>query len=237
MYSMCTPLSARPRRRALLGAALAGAVLVSGCSRIGGDDASRAPLSSVCGSTNGPPVIHQVPVKPDKGERYTDDQAHLSFMAIGEDHWRPWTQAVSPGHLGALFAGGFYMVTEAATPSGEYDATVLSGRVYPGDQQYPDLQCVAQQLGDDLRGSKYPSPNERTDLIDKAVTVGDRPGHLLRFRLNYDVAGYASHSEVVTVEVVDTGRADLSVLYASIPDIVKEYNKMVDQVVASLQPD
>jgi len=67
------------------------------------------------------------------------------------------------------------------------------------------------------------------------VSIGGRPGYLTRFRIDYHISGYAANSETVTVLVLDTGRTDLTLLYASIPDTAGEYEALVDQVVASVQ--
>src|SRR5262249_42169387 len=224
------------RARAALAGVLAGGLLLAGCNRgdgLAGSDA-RAPLADVCGAATNAPSAARPPGRAATGSRLTDSSAHLSYLDAG-DPWQPWTRTISPGHLGALFASGYFLVTEAATPTGEYYASVLSGRVYPGDLSHPDLDCVATQVADDLRSSTYPPPNRRPDQADRALSIGNRPAHLVRFRLDYDVPGYAAHSEVVTVLVVDTGRADLALLYASIPDTAKEYEPFVDRVVASVQ--
>ena len=67
------------------------------------------------------------------------------------------------------------------------------------------------------------------------MAPGGRPGHLIRFRLAYDIPGYKARSETVTILVIDTGRPDLALLYASIPDTAREYEPLVDQVVGSIR--
>src|SRR6266542_1813175 len=193
--------------------ALLGALLAAGCSHgIGADGAGadRAALADVCADAPGRvPPARSTPARPDKRPRLSDTSAHISYLQPG-DPWLPWRRAISPGHLGALFDTGYYLVTQAATPTGEYYASVLSGRVYPG-------------------------PNQRTDTASRAMTIGGRPAYLTRFRIDYRIRGYAANSEVVTVLVIDTGRTDLALLYASIPDTAREYEPLVDQVVASVQ--
>ena len=218
--------------------ALAGALLLAGCSQgalSGSSDGERAALSEVCGETSGKvPPAHAVPARPDQRPRVTDNSAHISYLRAG-DPWVPWRRTISPGHLGALFDTGYYLVTQAASPTGEYYASVLSGRVFPGQQQHPDLRCVADQVADDLHAAGYPGPNQRTDIARRAMTIGGRPAFLTRFRIDYHISGYAANSEVVTVVVVDTNRADLAILYASIPDTARQYERLVDQVIASIQ--
>ena len=216
--------------------ALTGALLLAGCSQgvaPGGGD--RAALSEVCGEASGPArPVRPAPAKPDGRPRLTDNGAHISYLRAG-DPWQAWTRAISPGHLGALFDTGYYLVTQAASPTGEYYASVLSGRVFPGQQAHPDLQCVAEQVADDLHSAAYPGPNERTDIARRAMTIGGRPGYLVRFRIDYHISGYAANSEMITVLVLDTGRTDLSILYASIPDTARQYERLVDQVIASIR--
>jgi hypothetical protein len=216
---------------------LAGALLLAGCSQgvLPGGSGDRAALDEVCGETSGPvPPVRAVPPRPDRRSRLTDTSAHISYLRAG-DPWVPWTRTISPGHLGALFNTGYYLVTQAASPTGEYYASVLSGRVYPGQQRHPDLHCVADQVADDLHSAAYPGPNQRTDIASRAMTIGGRQAYLTRFRIDYHISGYVANSEVVTVLVIDTGRPDLSILYASIPDTARRYESLVDQVIASVQ--
>ena len=133
---------------------LAGGLVLSGCTRGGlAGSEDRAELAQVCGAASGTaPQGHAPAGRPDRRPRLTDNGAHISYLQAG-DPWQPWTRAISPGHLGALFDTGYYLVTEAATPTGEYYASVLSGRVYPGEASHPDLKCVAEQVADDLRSS------------------------------------------------------------------------------------
>jgi hypothetical protein len=214
---------------------LALALLAAGCSRgVGDQGGNRAALSEVCGEAGDAATVRPVAPRPDPRPRVTDDASHLSYLAL-DAPWRAWTQAVSPGHLGELFNAGYYLVSDPTTPTGEYYATVLSGRVYPGQQQHPDLKCVAEHVAEDLHDGAYPTPNERTDLAAKATSVNGYPAYLVRYRLNYHVSGYDADSEVVTVMVIDTRQPDLAILYTSIPNTVGEYEKLVDQVAASLQ--
>lgn len=219
-----------------LAAVLAGGLVLSGCTRGGlASGTDRAGLAQVCGAASGTAPQGRAPAaRPDRRPRLTDNGAHISYLQAGHP-WQPWTRAISPGHLGALFGTGYYLVTEAATPTGEYYASVLSGRVYPGEASHPDLRCVAEQVADDLRSSAYPAPNRRSDLASRAMAPGGRPGHLVRFRLAYDIPGYKAQSETVTILVIDTGRPDLALLYASIPDTAREYEPLVDQVVGSVR--
>jgi hypothetical protein len=217
--------------------ALAGTLLLAGCSQgvPGGGDGDRAALSEVCGEASGPvPPARAVPATPDGESRLTDNGAHISYLRAG-DPWVPWTRTISPGHLGALFNTGYYLVTQAASPTGEYYASVLSGRVYPGQQQHPDLHCVADQVADDLRSAGYPSPNQRTDVAGRAMSIGGRQAYLTRFRIDYHVSGYTATSETITVVVIDTGRTDLAILYASIPNTARGYESLVDRVIASIR--
>src|SRR5215212_9205887 len=101
----------------LIGVALVGALLVAGCSggTLSGSssaDADRAALSEVCGETSAAvQPTRTVPAKPDKRPRVTDSGAHISYLQAGGP-WQPWRRAISPGHLGALFDTGYYLVTQ-----------------------------------------------------------------------------------------------------------------------------
>lgn len=212
------------------------ALLAAGCSGIGDDkSSSAAPLSDVCGEAAKPTTIRPVAPRADSRDRITDSGSHLSYLDAGPP-WQPWSQAISPGHLGALFNTGYYIVTDSSTPNGEYFASVLSGRVYPGQQSNPDLECIAQQVSEDLRtGNAYPTPNQRTDVAARAMSVNGYPAYLIRYNIEYHAKGYEATGETITVVVVETRQSDLGILYTSIPNNATEYNRLVDQVIASLQ--
>src|SRR5262249_28936531 len=197
------------KARAALAGVLAGGLLLAGCNRGDGPAGSndRAPLADACGAAANSPRAARPAGPGGQGAPRAGRRRPRPYPRARHPGHR-WSQAISPGHLGALFTTGYYVVTEAATPTGEYYASVLSGRIYPGDLSHPDLGCVAAQVADDLRASTYPAPNRRTDQANRALNIGDRPAHLIRFRLDSDLAGHAAHSELVTVLVVDTRRTD-----------------------------
>src|SRR5262249_17956691 len=122
------------KARAALAGVLAGGVLLAGCNRGDGPAGSNdpAPPAAAGGPATSSPRAARPAGRAGQGSRLTDSSAHISYLEAG-DPWQPWTRAISPGHLGALFTTGYYLVTEAATPTGEYYASVLSGRIYPGD--------------------------------------------------------------------------------------------------------
>lgn len=217
-------------------ALLALALLAAGCSRLGGghDSGGTSALNEVCGEAANPAPVRSVPARDDGKQRINDDASHISYLDAGAP-WQPWTQGISPGHFGALFNSGYYQVTDQNTPQGEYYASILSGRVYAGQLQHPDLQCFANQLSDDLQKSNYPSPNTRQDIAGRPLTVSGYPAYIVRFRLGYHVRGYTADSEVVTLVVIDTRQPDVAILYASIPNNVSEFEPLVDRVVQSLQ--
>jgi hypothetical protein len=212
------------------------ALLAAGCSRLhgGGDANNKAALSEVCGEASRPVAVRPVTAKPDPRPRVVDDASHISYLR-GDAPWLDWQKAISPGRYGALFNAGFYQVTDPSTPIGEYDATILSGRVYAGQQQHPDVQCYAEQLAEDLHQGNYPTPNTRADVAAKPMTIDGHPAYLVRYRLGYHVSGYTADSELVTVVVIDTRQPDLAILYSSIPNNVSQYESLVDKVIASIR--
>jgi hypothetical protein len=213
------------------------ALLAAGCSGSIGDDKSSAaaPLADVCGEAAKPQLARPAAPRADSRARVTDTGSHLSYIDAGPP-WQPWSQAISPGHLGALFNTGYYIVTDGSTPNGEYFASVLSGRVYPGQQAHPDLKCVAAQVSEDLRnGNAYPTPNQRSDVAEKAMSVNGYPAYLVRYNIEYHKKGYDATGETITVVIVDVRQSDLAIFYTSIPNNATEYNTLVDQIIASLQ--
>jgi hypothetical protein len=223
--------------RAGRAAVLALALLAAGCDRGVGDGQSgaAAPLSEVCGESAKPAVVQPVAPPPDSRDRINDSGAHLSYLDAGPP-WQPWSQAISPGHLGALFDTGYSIVTDSSTPNGEYYASVLSGRVYAGQVQHPDLKCIADQVSEDLRtGAAYPAPNQRTEVAARAMSFNGYPAYLERFNIEYHEKGYDATGETITVVIVDTRQPDVGILYTSIPNNATEYNPLVDRIIASIQ--
>jgi hypothetical protein len=170
-----------------------------------------------------------------RGARVTDAEAGISYAGQGEP-WRRWKNDwLTPG-LNAHFATGYYQVTERNTPSGEYYATVLSGTVPTrvADAPLEEPRCIAEHLAEDVRTAYYPDPNLRRTLDAHPVTVSGRPGYLIRYHLSFDVKGYAAKGEQVGVLVLNVGRPKLAVLYISIPDTVRAFDYVIDQVFASV---
>jgi Protein of unknown function (DUF2510) len=171
-----------------------------------------------------------------RGARVSDSQAGISYAGQGEP-WRKWDQTwITPG-LQTRFATGYYIITQADTPSGQYYATVLSGAVTArvGDGPPADPRCVAEQVADDVRQAYYPQPNVRDTLEAHAVTVSGHPGYLIRYHLKFSVTGFKATGEQVGIMVVNVGRPQLAVLYLSIPDTVSNYNYLFPQVFNSVQ--
>jgi hypothetical protein len=205
--------------------------------RFGAPAPSVPPLANLCPppSTDAtPPGL--APAAP-AGPRIADGDAGISYAAQPSP-WRawdrgPWTQ----GSLGVEFRQGYYFVTERYD-RGDYLASVLSGSVPAtvNDGIGLDLECTGRQVAEDVRVSYYPKLNTKKVLRDTRTTVGGRPAWVSVFRLSFHEPSLAARSELVAVVLVDVGRPTAAVLYVSIPGTHKQYEDVVDQVIASVRP-
>jgi uncharacterized protein DUF2510 len=185
-----------------------------------------APTGPTTGPTTGPPGA----TPPARAPRVTDREAGISYAGQGRP-WSPWPEEwITPG-LGARFGAGYYLVTQRDTPDGLYYATVLSGAVLA----QAEARCVAERIADDVRAAYYPTPNLRRIVTARPVSVGDHPGYLIRYHLSFHVPGYDARGEQVGVLVLDVGRPALAVLYISIPDTVRRFDPLIDEVFDSVR--
>lgn len=195
------------------------------------------PLAKACPPpTGGPAPAGPVPATP-KGDRTVDARSGISYEAFGPP-WRTWTNNWSDGgELDVSYRTGQYFVTEIY-PMGEYLASILSGSVPAtnNDALTLDLKCTSHQVAADVRAAHYPQPNTQDMIKDEAVTLGGRPAWLNEFRLHFDEPGLNAKDELVAVALIDVGRPEAAVLYVSIPGTHRQYDKVVDEVLASVRP-
>jgi hypothetical protein len=194
------------------------------------------PLARLCPPPSGsPPATEALP--PPSGPRLSDEDAGLSYGALGSP-WRPWDQGVwNRGTLGVEFARGFFIVTETYA-GGDYLASVLSGKVPAtvGDSLSLNLDCAGKQVVEDVRNSYYPRPNQLKRIREEVTTVGGRPAWLSEFDLTFQAEGLKARGERVAVVLVDVGRPDAGVLYVSIPETHAEFYPEIDKLIASVRP-
>jgi uncharacterized protein DUF2510 len=174
-----------------------------------------------------------LPPRTTGGTRIRDYGAGISWQSPGEP-WLPFTLGPwTAKGTRATFNTGYYLIADRNTPSGDYYAVTLSGVVNrPGGSGH---SCLAEEIAANLRTDFYPQPNSRKNLSAKPVVVDGYGGYVVHMQLAFNAAGYAVHSERVSVLVVNTGRPQLAVMYISIPDTVHSYNRVIDQAFASVQ--
>ena len=182
-----------------------------------------------------PPSATPSPPAP-RAPRVTDTRAGISYAGQAEP-WRPWQDVWITDGLNARFATGYYIVTQRNTPDGDYFATVLSGTVATriADAPREETRCIAEQVAEDVRRAYYPQPNLRRTLDARTITVSGHRGYLIRYHLSFDVKGYTAKGEQVGVLVLNVGRPELAVLYISIPDTVRGFDYVIDQVFGSVR--
>lgn len=214
----------------------------TGTGQAAGATASAAPvtpvppLAALCQA--GQPVPPSTPHQPPPaGPRVHDVQAGISYADMGTP-WQPWRQVWTGGRLGVVYQTGYGLVTQhnVANSGTDYYATVLSGSVpaTQGDALHPDLRCVAHQVAADARRNFYPRPNTRSISTDQATVVDGHAGYLITFHLAFDVPGYNAKGELASVLVVDVGKPRVAVLYISIPDTHRQYDRLVNTVTSSV---
>jgi hypothetical protein len=199
---------------------------------------SGPPLAALCPPPSGASKPPGRAPAPPAGPRVVDDEAGISYAAQPAP-WRPWDRGLwSGGDLGVQFRTGYYFVTEQYAQGEDYLASVLSGAVPAtvNDGLSLDLECTGRQVAEDVRRSYYPTPNTKKVLRDERATLGGRPAWVSVFRLSFREPTLSARSEFVAVVLVDVGRPTAAVLYLSIPETHRQYERKVDDIIASVRP-
>ncbi len=173
---------------------------------------------------------------PATGPRTVDPDAGISYKAYGAP-WELWDTQWRAGTLQVPYRVGQHFVTETY-PMGDYQASILSGAVPAADNDAVsiDLECVGKQVAADVRASYYPQPNTIDRLRDELTTLGGRPAWVSKFQLHFNEPGLQAKDELSAVAVIDVGKPTAAVLYVSIPGTVKQFDYIVDEVLASVRP-
>lgn len=198
---------------------------------------SKPPLAQLCPPPSAAAPEGQAGPPAPPGPRVADAESGISYARQGRP-WQTWTTTWTAGDLEVDYKTGYFFVTEPSyQPGRDYLASVLSGNVPAtvGDSLDLDLKCTGRQVAEDVRRSYYPQPNTKEPIRDEQVTLGGRPAWVSTFRLSFVEEGLKAGSELVGVVLVDVGRPEAAVLYLSIPDTHKQYDPIVDQVIASVR--
>lgn len=168
------------------------------------------------------------------GPRTVDQESGISYKAYGQP-WQPWTELWRAGTLEVPYRVGQHFVTEIYG-GGEYHASILSAAVPAADNDALtlDLDCVGRQVAADVRAEYYPQPNEMDLIRDEQTTLGGRPAWVTVFRLHFSEPGLSATSELSAVATIDVGRPEAAILYVSIPGTHRQFDHVVDEVLASV---
>jgi hypothetical protein len=196
---------------------------------------NRAPLARMCPPPTAAPRPGPALAVP-PGPRTVDAESGISYRAYPAP-WEPWTTTWTGGTLQLSYRTGQHFVTETY-PGGEYHASILSSSVpaATNDALSLDLRCAGRQVAADVRTQYYPQPNTMDLIRDSAATLGGRPAWVTVFRLHFHTEGLKATDELVGVACVDVGRPRAAVLYVSIPGTHRQYDHVVDEVIASVRP-
>jgi hypothetical protein len=197
----------------------------------------RPPLARLCPEPSAPSGQELDPAPPaPAGPRTVDETAGISYAAYG-DPWLPWPMLWRMGTLEVPYGVGQHFVTETYW-AGEYHASILSAAVPAtvNDSTVIDLDCVGKQVAADVQAEYYPQPNTKDLFRSGRTTLGGRPAWVTTFRLHFDEKGLTAKSELVGLALIDVGRPTAAVLYVSIPDTHRQWEYVVDEVLASVRP-
>jgi hypothetical protein len=200
----------------------------------------RPPLAQLCAAPTGAPSAGPTggaPAAPPKaGARTVDEEAGISYAAYGAP-WEPWGEVWRAGTLEVPYKVGQHFVTERYS-GGSYHASILSAAVPAADNDggIADLKCVGQQVAADVRAEYYPQPNTLEPIKDEMTDLGGRQAWLSVFRLHFESAGLQAKDELSAVAIIDVGKPTAAVLYVSIPGTHKQFDYVVDEVIASVRP-
>jgi hypothetical protein len=200
---------------------------------------TRPPLARLCPAPTAVPQDdpQAAPVAPTPaGPRTVDRDSGISYTAYGQP-WQPWAAVWTKGTLEVSYKTGQHFVTEVY-PAGTYHASILSAAVpvAENDGLVIDLACVGRQVAADVRAEYYPQPNRMELMTDRQIVLGGRPAWVTKFRLHFSQAGLQARDELAAVVLVDVGRPTAAILYVSIPGTHRQYDWVVDDVLASLRP-
>lgn len=197
----------------------------------------RPPLAKLCPPPSAAPEPDQLPPPAAApGPRTVDEEAGISYRAYGEP-WHSWPFVWHGGTLGIPYAVGQHFVTETYG-LGDYHASILSAAVpvAVNDSMVVDLVCTGRQVAADVRAEYYPQPNQMELMRDGLTTLGGRPAWVTKFRLHFDQPDLKAKDELVAVALIDVGRPTAAVLYVSIPGTHRQWDHVVDEVLASVRP-
>lgn len=196
----------------------------------------RPPLARACPPPTNPPSIAPVKPAPVSGPRTEDRDAGISYKAYGPP-WVPWDEVWRAGTLEVPYRVGQHFVTETYQ-GGIYHASILSAAVPASDNDAVtvNLECVGRQVAADARASYYPQPNTMDTIRDEKTTLGGRPAWVTEFRLHFNEPGLRATDELAAMAIIDVGKPTAAVLYVSIPGTHRQYDYVVDEVLASVRP-
>ncbi|WP_213452607.1 hypothetical protein [Rhizomonospora bruguierae] len=245
---------AADRRRLLWFGGIAAAVVAAGLAivlgltlgggakpfweRPSGPSDVRPPLARACPPPGAPPSDEPPPpaVAPATGPRTVDQRAGISYRKYPAP-WEPWNTVWRQGSLQVAYGVGQHFITEEYD-GGSYHASILSGSVpaAENDAMVLDLECVGRAVSNDVRNSYYPRPNTLELLRDGKTTLGGRPAWVTEFRLHFNRPGLMAKDERAAVATIDVGRPEAAILYVSIPGTHKQFDWVIDDVLASVRP-
>ena len=123
-------------------------------------------------------------------------------------------------------------------PGRNYYASILSGSVPAAveDGAALDLACIGKQVAEDVLVSFYPKLSRRETLKETSTTLGGLRARVVKLRLYFSEPNLRAKSELVSIAVLDLGRAEVAILYVSIPDTHKQYESITDEALTSIRP-
>jgi hypothetical protein len=134
----------------------------------------------------------------------------------------PWQLPTKKNKLGVAGWSGQQVVVTERSGNRIWYGQLLTGVLQPSLAERVEgarsLKPVTAMALDGLIERYYAFPHKERPLASQPLTIGGRKGWLVSSYLTYKRPGIKATGEVVTVAVIDTGRAAPAVVFASVPN-------------------
>lgn len=189
---------------------------------------AQRPSEPVCPEAAEPT---ETAIPPSSGDQVTSGK--LSYPRLGPPFDAPSWDSRTP--FGVDVATQTAVVETVRGGERYWVAQVLIARLAAGDGFF-DPEQGAAIVAECITGLFYfDAEVVRDDQVNKAVTIGGRPGWLIESQLRFDLRpDIRTRGELMIVCVIDTGDGEAGLFYASIPDTSPQFVQPARDAFAKL---